>query len=86
MSGAIRRFRRNQPHAYRIIVQGVLAANWSDRLGGMRIESLSGDGRCPTVTVLEGLILDQAQLSGVLNTLYDLRLPVLSVECLETLD
>jgi hypothetical protein len=29
-------------------------------------------------------LLDQAALLGVLNTLYDLRVPILSVTCLET--
>jgi hypothetical protein len=35
------------------------------------------------VTTLEGYLRDQAALFGVLNTLYELHLPVLSVECLE---
>ena len=83
LSDAIRRFGRNQPHPYRIVVEGALAAHWSDRLGGMRIESLPGDGSRPTVTVLEGLIQDQAQLSGVLNTLCDLRHPLLGVELID---
>jgi hypothetical protein len=34
------------------------------------------------VTVLTGEFRDQAALAGVLNTLYDLGLPLLSVECL----
>jgi hypothetical protein len=36
-----------------------------------------------SVTILVGHLTDQAALSGVLNTLYDLRLPLLSVECLD---
>jgi hypothetical protein len=35
------------------------------------------------VTVLEGHLPDQAALSGVLNTLYDLHLPLLKVECID---
>jgi hypothetical protein len=34
------------------------------------------------VTVLEGWLPDQAALAGVLNTLYELHLPLLSVEIL----
>ena len=34
-------------------------------------------------TLLEGRLVDQAELSGVLNSLYDLRMSLLSVECLE---
>jgi hypothetical protein len=33
------------------------------------------------VTTLSGRLLDQATLCGVLSLLYDLRLPLLSVEC-----
>ena len=36
----------------------------------------------PPVTTLTGQVLDQAALMGVLNRLYDLCLPLLSVECL----
>jgi hypothetical protein len=39
-------------------------------------------GKEPVMTLLEGELLDQAALAGVLTTLYDLHLPVLSVECL----
>jgi hypothetical protein len=47
----------------------------------MAIRRLS-HGKEPVVTLLEGELLDQAALAGVLITLYDLHLPVLSVECL----
>jgi hypothetical protein len=33
-------------------------------------------------TVLVGRLADQSSLSGVLNTLHDLHMPVLSVVCL----
>jgi hypothetical protein len=35
-----------------------------------------------TVTTLIGRVKDQAELSGVLNTLYELHLPILSVKIL----
>lgn len=70
------------PAVYRICVQGRLDHNWSDRLGGMAIRSSSSLESAPT-TILEGHLADQAALSGVLNTLYDLHLPLLKVECLE---
>jgi hypothetical protein len=35
-----------------------------------------------TVTTLSGRVRDQAELTGVLNTLYELHLPILSVEIL----
>ena len=34
-------------------------------------------------TILVGRLADQAALAGVLNTLYEQHLPVLSVDCLE---
>ena len=62
---------------YRIIVQGTVPESWIDRLGGMEIVSVT-----PAATMLEGRLTDQAALSGVLDTLYQLRLPLLEVTCL----
>ena len=68
------------PATYQIRVQGVLTQDWSDRLGGMAINAAGQDSEAP-VTTLSGRLLDQAALCGILNTLYDMRLPLLSVEC-----
>jgi hypothetical protein len=68
---------------YRIIVQGHIGDTWSDRLAGMRIESVDQGDDEPPNTILEGHLRDQAQLSGVLNGLYDLHLSILLVEYLE---
>ena len=65
------------------MVSGQLDPKWSDRLGGMRIAPLSKSPTDRPVTVLEGLITDQAQLSGILNTLSDQRLSLISVELME---
>ena len=35
------------------------------------------------VTILTGILVDQAALNGVINTLYDLGCPLLLVECVE---
>jgi hypothetical protein len=40
----------------------------------------SSDDQGSPATTLEGEINDQSALAGVLNTLYELHLPVLSVE------
>ena len=69
------------PATYRIRVQGRLDKNWSDRLGGMAITGTTRDNL--PVTFLVGHLTDQAALSGVLNTLYELHLPLLSVENLD---
>ena len=70
-----------QPAYYSITVEGRLTDNWSDCLGGMSIaESSSGDGS--VITTLEGQVRDQAALFGVLNTLYELHIPLLTVKIL----
>ena len=76
------KFRVDSPGQYRIRVQGFLSAEWSDRLGGLQIVTLQAEDSDP-VTVLSGEIIDQAALLGVLNALYDLRYPLLSVQRLE---
>ena len=70
------------PAIYRIRVQAHLGGSWLGRLGGMVITSAFKENEQP-VTILEGLLLDQAALSGVLNALHELHLPLLSVECLD---
>jgi len=63
-----------------IKVQGRLDETWSDRLAGMQIKTSSrGDIK---VTILSGNVMDQAELLGVLNSLYELHLPLLSLEIL----
>ena len=69
------------PAIYRIRVRGRLDTNLADRLEGMHIENLAqSNGKVESV--LEGRLLDQAALSGILNKLYELHLPVMSVDCL----
>jgi hypothetical protein len=70
------------PLACEIRVRGVLAPHWSDRLGGLEITSCDHPRpRAAATTELRGELPDQAALLGVLNTLYDLRLPLLTVSC-----
>ena len=67
------------PATYRIRVQGNLDESWFDRLGNMAIAPDTVPDK-PPVTILVGHLPDQAALSGVLNTLYEMHLPLLSVE------
>ncbi len=69
------------PGTYRIRVRGYLDSSWSDRLGGLTITQ-TGQGDESVETTLYGQVLDQAALAGVLSALYDLHLPLLSVEYL----
>lgn len=67
------------PSIYRINVQGYLEEVWSDRLAGMKITMNIPEYQNP-VTTLVGKLKDQSELIGVLNGLYELRMPILSVE------
>ena len=72
----------DQPAQYRIRIRGKLDEHMSDRLSGMRIShQTQEDG--PIVSTLEGQLVDQAALFGVLVSLYNMRLPLISVECTE---
>jgi len=71
------RYPVDQPATYHIRVYGDLDASWSGRLGDVHIEHPDS----PTgQTVLTGELTDQAELFGILNSLYTLRLFLLCVE------
>jgi hypothetical protein len=80
--GNQKRYPFDGPGKYRIRVQGFLDESWSERLAGMRITTSSLKDRGP-VTSLVGQLRDQAELSGVLSTIYEMHLTLLSVEILE---
>ena len=65
---------------YSIQFQGYLGEHWSDYLGGLSMSVVGTDRSF--VTTLSGQVRDQAALMGVLNQLYDMGFPLLSVECL----
>jgi hypothetical protein len=69
------------PATYRIEVEGVLHEIWADSFAGMDISSRKRADQS-TVTTLTGRLKDQAMLTGVLNGLYELHLPILSVKIL----
>jgi hypothetical protein len=73
----------DHPATYRISVLGRIDPTWSDQIGGMQIYPIIVD-EDPPVTTIEGVLIDQAALAGVLNTLYELHLTVILVERLES--
>jgi hypothetical protein len=75
------RYEFSAPGYYRIVVQGQLRPNWSERLGEMVVVPQPPQ-KDKKVTVLQGRVSDQAELSGILNTLHELHLPLLSVQYL----
>ena len=70
----------HEPVACQIRVQGVLDQKWSDYMGGLAISLDTESGPRP-VTTLTGELRDQAALAGVLDHLYNLLMPLISVEC-----
>ena len=77
-----KRYPFDRPGNYRIRVLGLLDESWSDRLGGLRITACSPKAQKGPITELVGQVRDQAKLAGVLNSLYELHLTLLSVEYL----
>lgn len=73
------------PATYLIRVKGHLDDRWSDRLGGMTIKAI-GEAEGAGETILVGWLPDQAALCGVLNALYDLHLPLTSVQLVDPED
>ncbi len=66
------------PSFFHIEVKGILDDTLSDVLGGMQVVHHKKMG--VDVTSLEGKIVDQAALLGVLNALYDMRYPIIRIE------
>ena len=68
----------DRPATYAIWVRGALDHGWSERLGGLQAREVQ-TGR-QAMTELVGTLVDQAALAGVLKTLNDLGLPIVSVD------
>jgi len=75
-------FAFDRPGNYRIRVLGFLDESWSEGLGSMRITASSREDQEGAVTELVGKVRDQAELAGLLNSLYELHLTLASVEML----
>ena len=59
---------------YEIHVKGHLNNQWSDWLEGLQVKLLDNGEM-----ILSGTIVDQAALMGILNKLYRLNLPLISL-------
>jgi hypothetical protein len=66
---------------YRICAQGVFNPSWLDMLSGEWVIAEHPAARSGT-TILVGRVVDQEALLGVLEQLYSLGLPLLSLEYL----
>lgn len=73
-------FALDKPALYRIQVNGMLDGRWSKRMSGMHI---AHPDHPAGQTILTGELVDQADLFGVLNSLYTLGLFLLRVEYID---
>ncbi|MDX2454407.1 hypothetical protein [Desulfosarcina sp.] len=69
------------PATYRIELDGEVGERFRDSFSGLRITTLQRKDQS-TVTTLVGRMRDQAELTGLLNSLHDLHLPIISVQIL----
>jgi hypothetical protein len=69
----------HQPGWYAIRLQGHLSARWASRFDGMTLTT-HDDG----TTVLEGPVADQSALHGLLRSVGDLGLSLISVTAART--
>jgi len=72
-------FSLRSPAIYDITIVGYLDHSWAVQLGMTLAHKTIDDEMA--VTVLKGELIDQAALFGVLNGLYNLGYPLLSVKC-----
>jgi hypothetical protein len=68
----------DQPMVYQIRIKGHLTSHWMGWFDGLTI-TLEEDGN----TLLNGPVIDQAALHGILKKIRDLGLPLLSVNSVD---
>lgn len=72
------KFSFSQPATYQIRVLGKVPESYAERISGMAVTYQESKEK--VITTLIGELRDQAALSGILNSLYELHMTVLSVE------
>ena len=73
----------SSPGEYRIEARGYLSPDWFGRFGSMRVTSSPPAEDDLALTIMQGRVHDQAELAGILSTLYELHLSLLSVQYLK---
>ncbi len=70
---------------YKIVIQGEIDLEWSNHVMGLQVNVSRVRGK-DSVTTLIGQINDQSALSGILTTLNDLHMTVISVNMLTDIE
>ena len=70
---------------YKIVVQGEIDQEWSDRMIGLQVSVLKRKDKGSIATLI-GQINDQSALSGILTCLNDKHMTVISVNMLSEID
>ena len=78
MTGKTLKSTRDTPSTYRIRVQGGLDVGWSEWFSGIAVTSVKKEGRLP-ITTMEGSVVDQAALRGILAKIWDLGMTLISI-------
>ena len=79
MPKSINRVNFSSPTDFKIEVKGYVDKSLSDYLGGLKISYPAVTSKLQ-ISCLQGKIIDQGALMGILTTLYDMRFPILRVE------
>ncbi len=69
------------PATFELQLLGYLDASWSEELEGAQIDHASLSDESP-VTIVTARVIDQAALTGIVNRLYGLGFPLISIEFL----
>ena len=70
---------------YRIVVQGDIDTEMSERLWGLQVNIDKGN-RNKAISTLIGQIDDQSALAGILNTLHEMHMTVIAVNMLSEIE
>ncbi len=71
----------DSPARYEIHIQGALDDSWKENLNAASMEVQNQPSE-PPVTIAICEFIDQTALTGVLSYIYNMGLPLLSVECI----
>ena len=71
-----------KPASYQIKVKGILEERYSAYMRDMHITVFSNSKK-NAFTQLSGIVSDQSALFGILNSLFEMHLPVISVELMK---